>query len=99
MKVVKTSELVGEQLDMAVSMANKEPTTRAYTSDWRLAGPLLQRHISELIDCGEGGWEACCDGFYGATGTTALEAICKAYVRAKIGEEVILPQSMINNED
>lgn len=66
----------------------------AFSTDWAQGGPILERHISELIDCGESGWEACCDGTYGATGRTALEAVCLAYVASKLGDEVEIPEEL-----
>lgn len=66
----------------------------SYSTDWTLGGPILQHHISELIDCADDGWEACCNGTYGATGNTALEAVCKAYVASKLGDEVEVPDGL-----
>jgi hypothetical protein len=66
-----------------------------YSTDWAVGGPIIERHISELIDCGESGWEACCNGTYGATGNTALEAVCKAYVASKLGDTVEVPEELL----
>lgn len=70
-------------------------TTWSPSTDWSQGGPILQNHISELIDCGELGWEACCNGTYGAAGNTPLEAICKAYVASKLGDEVEIPEELL----
>jgi hypothetical protein len=64
------------------------------TTDWAQGGPILERHISELIDCADSGWKACCNGTYGATGKTALEAVCRAYVASKLGDEVEVPEEL-----
>ena len=64
------------------------------STDWSQGGPILDKHISELIDCVDDGWEACCNGTYGATGQTALEAVCKAYVASKLGDEVDVPKEL-----
>ncbi len=101
---MKTSELTGAALDWAVAKCEgremrawrtyKRLNQTNYSTDWAQGGPILERHISELIDCGESGWEACCDGTYGATGRTALEAVCLAYVASKLGDEVDVPEEL-----
>lgn len=99
---MKTSELTGAALDWAVAKCEGvdglfeayEVGRHHYSTNWAQGGPILQRHISELIDCGESGWEACCDGTYGATGNTALEAVCKAYVASKLGDDVDVPEEL-----
>ena len=106
---MRTSELTGAALDWAVAKCEGigigprgfvvyyhegEPAMWQPSTDWAQGGPILQRHISELIDCGESGWEACCNGTYGATGKTALEAVCKAYVASKLGDDVDVPEEL-----
>jgi len=94
---MKTSELTGAALDWAVAKCEGKYVAPnwAPSTDWRQGGLILERHISELIDCGESGWEACCDGTYGATGRTALEAVCLAYVASKLGDEIDLPKELL----
>lgn len=100
---IRTSELKDQALDWAVAYADglvdlggKLNINGGYTpsTNWSQGGPILQNHISELIDCGEGGWEACCNGTYGATGSTALEAVCLAYCASKLGDEVEVPDGL-----
>ena len=64
-----------------------------WSTDWSQGGPILQNHISALLDCADSGWEACCCGVY-EVGETALEAVCRAYVAAKLGEEVEVPDEL-----
>lgn len=106
---IKTSELTGPALDWAVAKCEgadyfcANPTTEDadlpwepcfnYSTDWSQGGPILQNHISALLDCADSGWEACCCGVY-EVGDTALEAVCRAYVAAKLGEEVEVPDEL-----
>lgn len=102
---MRTSELTGAALDWAVAkcegvvwlfevLDGTSPPGASYSTDWSQGGPILDKHISELIDCVDDGWEACCNGTYGATGQTALEAVCKAYVASKLGDEVDVPKEL-----
>jgi hypothetical protein len=103
----KVSEASGPVLDWMVAKANQtaglvksDPMLDCMSyftpsTNWSQGGPILQNHISELIDCSDEGWEACCNGTYGATGDTALIAVCRAYVASKLGEEVEVPDELI----
>ena len=77
-----------------IFLAEWDESKHDYSTDWAQGGPILQNHISELIDCADEGWEACCNGTYGATGSTALQAVCKAYVASKLGDEVDVPEEL-----
>lgn len=88
-----------EKRDRVVYALNKPgaawPLINAFhpDTDWSQGGPILQNHISALLDCADSGWEACCCGVY-EVGDTALEAVCRAYVAAKLGEEVEVPDEL-----
>lgn len=102
---IKVSAATTLQLDWLVSkcegLAVGERATKwrgencphLYSTDWSKGGPLVQRHISELSEDPENGWTACCNGTW-AAGYTALEAICRAYVASKLGEEVEVPEEL-----
>ena len=82
MKLIKTSELVGAQLDYAVARAlGKRPSMfiyqqdgelakeHRYSSDWAQGGPIIEREFIDLnYDPEEGDWCA----------TTRTERICGA---------------------
>lgn len=59
-----------------------------YSTNWALAGPLVEKHSVDLdgpnwyAQARRGGW---CSG---GSGSTAMIAICRAVVRAAFGDEV-----------
>lgn len=59
-----------------------------YSTNWALTGPLVEKHSVDLdgpnwyAQARRGGW---CSG---ASGDTAMIAICRAVVRAAFGDEV-----------
>lgn len=65
-----------------------EPST-----NWAQGGPILQNHIGALEDFAGEGWTACCMG-HSVDGNTPLEAVCRAYVTAKLGETVEIPDEL-----
>jgi hypothetical protein len=62
---------------------------RQWSSRWEHGGPLIEKYKMYVCGAGGEGWEAHCDDRmnYGK-GRTALEAICRAVVLAKFGDEV-----------
>lgn len=64
---------------------------RPYSTDWRLAGALLEQHGIDLTRGATKGWLAllaAAPHLYVLQGPTPQVAICRAVVRATFGEEV-----------
>lgn len=61
--------------------------TPPYSAEWECAGPLVEKHKLSVTES-HGDWFAGADGRFLATGTTPLQAICRAVVRAAFGDEV-----------
>lgn len=100
---MKTSELTGALLDYWVARAEEKVPLKhgdhwfvglvreeAYSpsANWAQGGPLIEKHIETIYENG-GRW-ACRTHAraIGATGSTPLQAICRAVVRAAFGDEV-----------
>lgn len=58
-----------------------------YSTNWALAGPLVEKHVMTLTTC-DGRYIAHAQKGLGALGDTMLIAICRAVVRAAFGVEV-----------
>lgn len=69
----------------------------AYTTDWAVAGPIIDREIIELMAmfnpdyfqarvCKKTGW---------VPGKTMLIAYMRAYVISKLGDEVDVPEELV----
>lgn len=101
---VKTSDLIGMQLDWAVAVAAQgnpyQTDIFAPSSDWMFGGPIIERERIALVNSG-GEWDAYVRGGYthdeGVTGAaessgpTPLIAAMRAYVASKLGDEVEVP--------
>jgi hypothetical protein len=98
---MKTAELTGALLDYCVAKAVRSdveiidgrcvsrPMGWAWSpsTDWALAGPIIEGERLELRNEPDGQFSAMGDGCH-ATGTTMLIAAMRAYVASKFGEEV-----------
>lgn len=114
---VKTSELIGDQLDYftAVAIGEKNPQGglgggcvvshghtmhRFYPScEWQHGGPLIEKYNISISDCDDE-WIASimnADGDYAAlvNGARPLIAACRAVVAAKLGDEVDIPDELM----
>lgn len=124
---IKTSELIGAQLDWAV--ANREflehhpaSTTKelfvwgSYTgnrpgkhdggqhgvrfapsTDWAQGGPIIEREGIVLDQYREFPlWTSWCPRSQKYTGKTALVAAMRCYVASRLGDEVEIPEELIN---
>ena len=73
---------------------------RRWSTDWSHGGPLIDRHICELVRDQEGysepeePWYASCDVFW-QIGQTPLIAACRAIVAAKFGDAVSVPAELV----
>ena len=107
---MKTAELTGAALDWAVAKcegfiqaddppweAGHEPF--AYSTDWALAGPIIEReHIKLQPTITAGGYRApdTVDAVVTEYGPTPLIAAMRCYVASKIGDEVEIPAALLN---
>ena len=71
--------------------------TRLYSpsSDWSQGGPLIAQHIFLLEDLGDYEWGATAANGCKCRGDTVLQAVCRAYVLATLGEEVEIPNELL----
>ena len=107
---IKVSEASGPALDWMVAKCEgvkvekimglslwSSANWHRYSTDWAQGGPILQNHIGALEDFADEGWTACCMG-HSVDGNTPLEAVCRAYVASKLGDEVGVPDELIDDE-
>jgi len=95
---MKTSELEGDYLNLAVAKAEGAtyhgPAWSKYSTDWSQAGPIIERERI-TIDAREHGalWVAHSRqvGQNGITGPTPLIAAMRCYVASKLGDNIELP--------
>ena len=99
---VKTSELTGATLDWAVGQADEcDLAPVEYSTRWEFAGPIIEREGIDLQY--QGGetdvWAA--DIFNADSmiyGDTPLVAAMRCYVASKLGDEVEVPDELLENE-
>lgn len=59
-----------------------------YSTDWAQGGPLIEKHELKTRKCGDG-WFVSGDSLaVCGAGATLLQAVCRAVVRGKFGDEV-----------
>ena len=104
---VKTSELQDSALDWAVAKCelgeaiNEVDDPHFYSTDWALAGPIIERERISVEDCQDGAglyWEATRiepPAVSEARGPTPLVAAMRCYVASQLGDEVELPEELI----
>jgi len=105
---MKTSELVGAQLDYAVGRAEERfdeldfeaipPQFRGninYSTDWALSGSIIEREGIDLKRVNDILWDAHSHNvaFY-ESGSTPLVAAMRCYVASKLGDEVEIPEEL-----
>jgi hypothetical protein len=108
---LKTSELQGETLDLVVAhcvewskkfpiFTDGKPMSKSnYTTDWALAGPIIEREKLCITASVEGDWTAFCvsdemDMQWICRGPTPLVAAMRCYVASKLGDEVEVPDEI-----
>ena len=103
---VKTSELQDSALDWAVAKCelgeaiNEVDDPHFYSTDWALAGPIIERERISVEDCQDGAglyWEATRiepPAVSEARGPTPLIAAMRCYVASKLGDEVEVPDEL-----
>ena len=61
------------------------------STNWAQGGPIIAQHIFLIEDIGDYEWEATAANGRKCRGDTVLEAVCRAYVASKLGDEIDLP--------
>lgn len=109
---IKTSELSGSALDWAVTKAvgfdvSIEPgeTWRCWgwATDWVLGGPIIEREKMGVVTSTDDAnvWIGSIfepDYKFNRTGHTPLIAAMRCYVASKLGDEVDVPDELIQGE-
>jgi len=98
---VKTSELIGAALDWVVAKcegytdgaAYDGPTDLYFSTDWELAGPIIEREGIDLYQSGS--WAAEVGGANRQEGRTSLVAAMRCFVASKLGDSVEIPAEFI----
>lgn len=103
---IKTSELTGAALDWAVAVCEGVDPEAArlffdggyyhYSTNWAQGGPIIERESIALLPSGD--WGAVKNlAFLTPThhGSTPLIAAMRCYVASKLGDEVDVPNELI----
>lgn len=97
---IKTADLQGAALDWAVGVAHEDGGLLpvAYSTDWQFGGPIIEREdIALRPQARSEGWFAHKvwgeQGEY--TGPTPLIAAMRCYVASKLGDEVTIPNELM----
>lgn len=92
---MNVSEMTGADLDYWTARAEGIPARQLkirkvhnYSEDWAQGGALIAKHCMYVEWDADGYWCAHTDKGGTVFGMTALEAICRAVVHAKFGNEV-----------
>jgi hypothetical protein len=98
---IKTAEAKDAALDWLVAICEHnvgwEPEGEDrdhYSTNWAQGGPIIERHIFRLEDDPELGWLAE-SGTAQCRGNTALVAAMRCYVASKLGDEVEIPEELM----
>jgi hypothetical protein len=101
---LKTSELTGAALDWAVAKCelgeaiNEVDDPHFYSTDWALAGPIIERDIAKVERFSDALWEATAYTKDAQdivqSGPTPLIAAMRCYVTLKLGDEVEVPEEL-----
>jgi len=108
---VKTNELEGRLLNQAVAYCveqskkfpmffDGEPMSKGdYITDWALAGPIIEREKMRIAhNFDEHIWEAGWDCHVSGWGDTPLIAAMRCYVACQLGDEVEVPDELLESE-
>ena len=98
---LKTTELQGEALDRMVAKRevgdaiNEIDDPHFYSTDWALAGPIIEREGITVRRYTDALWDASIGRLdYVADGPTPLIAVMRCYVASKLGDEVEVPDEL-----
>jgi hypothetical protein len=102
---LKTSELQGAVLDWAVAKCevgeaiNEIDDPHFYSTDWALAGPIIEREGITVRRYTDALWDASIGRLdYVADGPTPLVAAMRCYVASKFGDDLVLFKVEVPNE-
>jgi hypothetical protein len=108
---IRTQDLTGSSLDWAVMLAQgwTMPITAASSiaalrvpgpaTDWKKGGPIIERERITLVPMPNGTWQSAKDLRPHFHNPTPLIAAMRAFVFARLGDEVEVPDQLINKED
>jgi hypothetical protein len=121
---IRTSELIGPALDLAVAMCEGyteyDPETDKllpprkeygwvfmydlnYSTDWAQGGPIIEREGIGIWpserEGNKGQWGARMLNTHIAYGPTPLIAAMRCYVASKMGDEVEVPDGLVNKKE
>jgi hypothetical protein len=101
---LKTSELTGAALDWAVARCelgeaiNEIDDPHFYSTDWALAGPIIERGVAKVERFSDALWEATAYTKDAQdivqSGPTPLIAAMRCYVASQLGDEVEVPEEV-----
>jgi hypothetical protein len=67
-----------------------------FSTDWAQGGPIIEREELSALKCyGHNQWE-CNNGPIFCEGPTPLVAAMRCYVASKLGEEIDVPEALLN---
>lgn len=98
---MNVSELTGAALDWAVCKCEGEQPSRytKYSTDWAQGGPIIERERIDVYGFDGDSWGAE-DNFRARQyGPTPLIAAMRCYVASKLGDEVEIPQQLLQGEE
>ena len=105
---VKTNELSGQALDWAVAKAEGYPDEDIsvdwnYSTDWAQSGPIIEREGIQ-IQKHRSGWVALPEDAQFSEeeyqdGSTPLIAAMRCYVASRLGDEVEIPDDLLEEEE
>jgi hypothetical protein len=100
---METNELTGAALDWAVAQCEGfsvrdgfDDNCPEYSTDWSQGGPIIEREMIELIPQTSALWDAMYRGQHIPNdGPTPLIAAMRCYVAYKMGDELDVPQELM----
>ena len=102
---VKVSELQGAALDWAVNQIEEccdDPHTPFFSTNWAQGGPIIEQERISVEPCFDLKWVAICtespNSAFEEEGPTPLVAAMRCYVASKLGDEVYMPDELMEGE-
>ena len=102
---MKVSELEGVALDWAVALCEVGPIDikdiddpHFYSTDWAEGGPIIERERIDIYGYGGDAWGAEDNLRARQYGDTPLVAAMRCYVASKLGEEIDVPEALLNQK-
>lgn len=106
---IKTANLIDDPLDWAVAKCEgkeknwgkarlkpyKMHCGLKYSRDWKDGGPIIEREGVSLLYQGGSGYDAYKTSGFKQRGPTPLVAAMRCYVASKLGDEVDIPEKLL----